>query len=70
MFLANADKSPGDVAGRAMALVAMARYADEGAVAQSAGSFHALSPGGELPWSTDAPTSIGTRNGGDRHVRR
>jgi len=52
-FLANAS-GPGEVAGRPIALLAMARYADEQAVAQSARAFHELAPGGDLPWSDEA----------------
>ncbi len=32
----------------------MARYADEGAVAQSSRAFYELTPGGDLPWSGEA----------------
>ena len=52
-FLANAS-GPGEVAGRQIALLAMARYADERAVAQSARAFHELAPGGDLQWSDEA----------------
>ena len=52
-FLANAGKAPGDLAGRMIALAAMARYANEDAVAQSSRSFSELDGGGELPWSLD-----------------
>jgi ParB/RepB/Spo0J family partition protein len=44
-------KTAQELAGRLLALVAMARYADEGAVAQSAQSYyHPPAPAG-LPWS-------------------
>ena len=52
-FLANAS-GPGQVAGRQIALLAMARYADEGAVAQSARAFYELTPGPDLSWSIEA----------------
>jgi len=52
-FLKNAGKAPGDLAGRMVALAVMARYADEGAVAQSSRSFSQVDGGGELPWSLD-----------------
>ena len=44
----------GEVAGRQIALLAMARYADEGAVARSGRAFYDLAPGGDLPWSDEA----------------
>ncbi len=52
-YLANA-KTAADVAGRAIALIAMARYADERAVAKSQASFYSIDiygPG--LPWSSE-----------------
>ena len=44
-------KTGQEVAGRLMALVAMARYADEGAVAQSAQSYYQLPVPRGLPWT-------------------
>jgi hypothetical protein len=44
-------KTGQELAGRLLALVAMARYADEGAVAQSAVSFYSLPVPGGLPWT-------------------
>jgi ParB/RepB/Spo0J family partition protein len=47
-------KTAADLAGRAIALIAMARYADEGAVAKSQASFYSIDiygPG--LPWSSE-----------------
>jgi hypothetical protein len=52
-FLANAS-GIGEVVGRQVALLAIARYADETAVAQSARAFYELAPGLDLPWSADA----------------
>lgn len=52
-FLTNAGKTPGDLAGRMVALAVMARYANEDAVAQSSRSFFQVNGGGELPWSLD-----------------
>ena len=52
-FLANATGA-GEVAGRQIALLAMARYAEETAVAQSARAFYELAPGRDLPWSDEA----------------
>ncbi len=52
-FLAAAKTAP-ELAGRQVALLAMARYADEGAIAQSSRSFYTLSPGRQLPWSIEA----------------
>jgi len=49
-FLAGA-RSAAEIAGRQVVLLAMARYADEHAVAQSQRSFHTLTPGGQLPFS-------------------
>jgi ParB/RepB/Spo0J family partition protein len=52
-YLANA-RTAADVAGRAIALIAMARYADERAVAKSQASFYSIDiygPG--LPWSSE-----------------
>jgi hypothetical protein len=46
-------KTPQELAGRLLALVAMARYADEGAVAQSARSFYSLPVPRALPWSDE-----------------
>jgi ParB/RepB/Spo0J family partition protein len=44
-------KTGQEVAGRLLALVAMARYADEGAVAQSAQSYYHLPVPSGLPWT-------------------
>lgn len=52
-FLENAGKTPGDLAGRMVALAVMARYANEDAVAQSSRSFAQIDGGAELPWSLD-----------------
>jgi ParB/RepB/Spo0J family partition protein len=50
-YLANA-RTAADVAGRAIALIAMARYADERAVAKSQASFYSIDVyGSGLPWS-------------------
>jgi ParB/RepB/Spo0J family partition protein len=46
-------KSAGDLAGRQIVLLAMARYADEDAVAQSGRSFYTLTPGRQLPFSDE-----------------
>jgi hypothetical protein len=47
-------KSAADVAGRLFALVAMARYADEEAVARSQRAFHEVGGHGRaLPWSVE-----------------
>jgi ParB/RepB/Spo0J family partition protein len=52
-YLANA-RTAGDVAGRAIALIAMARYADERAVAKSQASFYSIDVyGSGLPWSAE-----------------
>jgi ParB/RepB/Spo0J family partition protein len=52
-YLAKA-KTGADVAGRALALIAMARYADERAVARSQASFYSIAVYGEgLPWSAE-----------------
>lgn len=47
-------KTPQELAGRLLALVAMARYADEHAVAQSARSFYPLPVPRALRWSDEA----------------
>jgi len=52
-FLDNAGKSPGDLAGRMVALAVMARYANEDAVAQSSRSFAQVDGGSALPWSLE-----------------
>jgi hypothetical protein len=44
-------KTAQEVAGRLLALVAMARYADEGAIAQSAQSYYHLPVPNGLPWT-------------------
>jgi len=49
-FLVGA-RSAAEIADRQVVLLAMARYADEHAVAQSQRSFHTLTPGGQLPFS-------------------
>jgi restriction endonuclease Mrr len=50
-YLAKA-KTAADLAGRALALIAMARYADERAVAKSQASFYSITVyGSGLPWS-------------------
>ena len=46
-------KSASDYAGRMIALVVMARYAKEDAVARSNRSFSSLRAGRSLPWSAD-----------------
>ena len=46
-------KTASDYAGRLIALVVMARYAKEEAVAQSNRSFSALGVGRSLPWSAE-----------------
>jgi hypothetical protein len=46
-------KTPQELAGRLLALVAMARYAEEGAVAQSAQSYYHLPVPRRLPWGGD-----------------
>jgi len=46
-------KSTSEVAGRLLALMTMARYADEQAVANSNRSFYSLRPGSSLPWNED-----------------
>jgi hypothetical protein len=46
-------KTAQELAGRLLALVAMARYADERAVAESAQSFYRLPVPRELPWSPE-----------------
>jgi ParB/RepB/Spo0J family partition protein len=53
-YLAGA-KTAADVAGRAIALIAMARYADERAVARSQASFYSIDVYGSsgLPWSSE-----------------
>lgn len=52
-YLANA-RTAADVAGRALALIAMARYADERAVAKSQASFYSIRVyGSGLPWSAE-----------------
>ena len=52
-YLAKA-KTAADVAGRALALIAMARYADERAVAKSQASFYSIAVyGSGLPWSAE-----------------
>lgn len=50
-YLAGA-KTPGEHAGRSIALVVMAWFADERAVAQSNRSFKSVRPGG-MPWADD-----------------
>ncbi|HWT92731.1 MAG TPA: ParB/RepB/Spo0J family partition protein [Solirubrobacteraceae bacterium] len=56
-YLAGA-KTAGEIAGRSLALIAMARHADETAVAQSSRSFHELTfstyGGAGLPWTGTA----------------
>jgi len=49
-FLRSA-KTAAELAGRQLVLLAMARYADEQAIAQSQRSFYTLSPGSQLPFS-------------------
>jgi len=44
-------RSAAEIACRQVVLLAMARYADEEAIAQSQRSFHTLSPGRQLPFS-------------------
>lgn len=52
-YLAGA-KTAAEVAGRAIALIAMARYADERAVAKSQASFYSIAVyGSGLPWSSE-----------------
>ncbi|WP_230317288.1 hypothetical protein [Conexibacter sp. W3-3-2] len=52
-YLAGA-KTPGEHAGRCIALVVMAWFADERAVAQSSRSFKSVRPAG-LPWADEVP---------------
>lgn len=52
-FLAGA-KTPADIAGRLLCLIAMARYADEAAVPMSKRSFASVRPHGGVPWSDEA----------------
>lgn len=52
-FLAGAS-SLTEVAGRSVALLAMARLADEDVVAASQRSFHELRFGQDLPWGSEA----------------
>ncbi len=58
-FLTNAGKTPGDLAGRMVALAVMARYANEDAVARSSRSLSQVNGGGELPWSLDTVERTG-----------
>jgi hypothetical protein len=51
-YLSVARSAP-ELAGRLLALVVMARYADEEAVARSARSFYALATPRSLPWSDE-----------------
>ena len=51
-FLRSA-KTAAEIAGRQVVLLAMARYTDEQAVAQSQRSFYTLSPGSQLPFSDE-----------------
>lgn len=52
-FLAGAS-TPAEHAGRVIALIALARYADERCTAQSNRAYHEPTPGRALPWSADA----------------
>jgi hypothetical protein len=48
----------GELVGRTLALLVMAVYAQEGAVAQSARAFHTVSVQSELPWAGEVPELI------------
>jgi len=56
-YLAGAT-SAGEVAGRTLALLLMAVYADEGAVANSSQAFHSVRVQSALPWVGDVPELI------------
>jgi ParB/RepB/Spo0J family partition protein len=51
-------KTAGEVAGRTLALLLMAVYAQEGAVAQSSRAFHTVSVQSALPWASEVSELI------------
>jgi hypothetical protein len=51
-------KTAGELAGRTLALLVMAGYAQEGAVAQSARAFHGVAVHSALPWAGEVPELI------------
>jgi hypothetical protein len=51
-------KTAGELAGRTLALLLMAVYAQEGAVAQSARAFHSVTVQTGLPWANEVPELI------------
>jgi hypothetical protein len=51
-------KTAGELAGRTLALLLMAVYAHEGAVAQSARAFHSVTVQTGLPWANEVPELI------------
>ncbi|MFP5364307.1 MAG: ParB/RepB/Spo0J family partition protein [Thermoleophilia bacterium] len=56
-YLAGA-KSAGEVAGRTLALLLMAVYAQEGAVANSSQAFHTVRVQSAMPWAGDVPELV------------
>jgi len=56
-YLAGA-KTAGEIAGRTIALVMMAVYAQEGAVANSNRAFYSVTPERALPWAADVAELI------------
>jgi hypothetical protein len=51
-------KTAGELAGRTLALLVMAVYAQEGAVARSARAFHSVAVHSALPWAGEVPELI------------
>jgi hypothetical protein len=51
-------KTAGELAGRTLALLVMAVYAQEAAVAQSARAFHSVAVHSALPWAGEVPELI------------